>query len=85
MGSSEERVGEGGGLLRRLCVFGVLELQGPRSMRKEPLLSMGREGIVGFGGWVHLEREQRSAHGQCGNLVRKTKVWPFQTSALRRC
>ena len=39
-------------------VFLVLKLQGPRSMRKEPLLSMGREGIVGFGGWVHLEREQ---------------------------
>ena len=47
MGSSEERVCEGGGL-RRLCVFGVLVLQGRRWMRQEPLLSMGCEGIVGF-------------------------------------
>jgi len=60
VGSSEGRVGEGGGP-RRVCVFGELELEGRRSMRKEPLLRMGREGTVGFGRWVqsvHLEREQ---------------------------
>ena len=60
--SSEECVGEGGGLHQLVRVFDAEERWGRRSMRQELLLWMCVERITGFVRCVGYNEEQRSVH-----------------------